>query len=61
MRGIIHEGLGAIGVTRDAEANDQTFGKPGIISGPDSKIQALVMPTNEELMIARQTISVLSK
>lgn len=59
IRGMIIEGLSAIGITLDAEANRTTCGKIGIISGADSKIKALVMPTNEELMIARQTMSVL--
>lgn len=53
--------LACIGVDFDASANTATAGKPGIVTKPESKVTALVMPTNEELMIARQTVSVLQK
>ena len=41
-----------LGVELDAEANDR---KGPRISRPDSKVSAWVIPTNEELMIARHT------
>jgi acetate kinase len=41
-----------LGVALDAEANDR---KGPRISRPDSKVSAWVIPTNEELMIARHT------
>jgi acetate kinase len=34
-------------------------GVPAIISTPESRLQAVVMPTNEELMIARDTLTIL--
>ena len=37
------------------------FGVSGVISTKDSKIPVVVIPTNEELMIARETVAVLSK
>ena len=48
------ERLGFIGATVDAEAN-KVRGKEQIISGPDSKVTIMVVPTNEELAIARDT------
>lgn len=48
--------LNWLGITFNKEVNDgMRFGKEGIISGPDSKIPVWVIPTNEELMIARDT------
>lgn len=48
--------LGWLGITFNKEVNDKMrFGKEGIISGADSKIPVWVIPTNEELMIARDT------
>ncbi len=55
----IADGLGAIGVKIDAKLNDEHFGRAGVISTPDSAVKLLVMPTNEELMIARSTVEVL--
>ncbi len=40
----------------DEKLNEETIlGKEGKISTPDSKIQVYVIPTNEELVIARDT------
>ena len=33
------------------------FGKDGIISTPDSKVKVVVLPTDEELMIASDTMA----
>ena len=46
--------LGALGVTLDAEANARRGG-PNVISGADSKLKVVVIPTDEELMIAQDT------
>ncbi len=54
VRKIVCERLGFIGATVDAEAN-KVRGKEQIISGPDSKVTLMVVPTNEELAIARDT------
>jgi acetate kinase len=53
------EGLEAFGIKLDKEANNQRFGEPGLISTPDSAIQVWVIPTNEELEIAEQTMEVI--
>jgi acetate kinase len=53
--------LGALGVKLDKKANKAVRGgKSGVISTKDSKIPVIVIPTNEELMIARETKAVLS-
>ena len=54
VRGKICEYLGYLGITIDAEQNGKR-GEDIIISTPDSKVTVCVIPTNEELMIARDT------
>ena len=54
VRGKICEYLGYLGIEIDAEANSKR-GEDMIISTPDSKVTVCVIPTNEELMIARDT------
>lgn len=49
-----------LGVKIDKEANN-IKGEERIISTPDSKIKVMVVPTNEELMIARDTYEIVSK
>ncbi|MBQ6544850.1 MAG: acetate kinase [Lachnospiraceae bacterium] len=46
--------LGFMGVKLDAEAN-KTRGKRTLISTPDSTARVYILPTNEELFIARET------
>jgi acetate kinase len=50
------EYLGYLGITLDKEAN-ATRGEEILISTPDSKVQVYVVPTNEELAIARETVA----
>jgi len=47
-----------LGINVDQEANNSR-GKEVMISTADSKIKAFVIPTNEELMIARDTFAFL--
>ena len=54
VRKLICERLGFIGATLNEEAN-KVRGKEQRISGDDSKVTLLVVPTNEELAIARDT------
>lgn len=54
-RAQICEYLGFLGVTIDQEANNKR-GEEVIISTPDSKTTVMVVPTNEELAIARETL-----
>ncbi|XCP83641.1 acetate kinase [Roseburia hominis] len=48
--------LGYLGITIDEEANGKR-GEEIVISTPDSKVTVLVIPTNEELAIARETVA----
>jgi acetate kinase len=58
MRVRIAERLGWLGITLDAEANRAGM---SVISAPESRVPVYVVPTNEELMIARHTLATLSK
>ena len=49
------EYLGYLGVKIDDEANN-VRGERRIISAPDSKVKVMLIPTNEELAIARETL-----
>ena len=42
-----------LGITYDKELNLPLRGKEALISLPDSKIKVAVIPTDEEVMIAR--------
>jgi acetate kinase len=53
------EGLDSIGIKMDREANTNIVHDEGIISLKDSAVKALVIPTNEELMIARESMKVI--
>ena len=50
--------LGYLGIEIDEEANN-TRGQEIVISKPGSKVNVLVIPTNEELAIARETVALL--
>ena len=50
--------LGFMGVKMDADANN-VRGKETVISAPDSKVKVLLIPTDEELMIARDTAEII--
>lgn len=54
IRSMVCEYLGYLKVTLDEQANGQR-GKEMVISTPDSQTAVLVIPTNEELAIARET------
>ena len=54
VRKTITERLTYLGITLDEEANE-VHSKEKMISTPDSKVKVLVVPTNEELAIARDT------
>ena len=54
QRMAIASGLEFMGVKMDAEANN-TRGKETVISAADSQVKVLLIPTNEELMIALDT------
>ncbi len=57
-RGKICEYLGYLGVKIDPE-NNKKRGEEMYISTPDSKVKVMVIPTNEELAIARETVALI--
>ena len=60
IRSMICEYLGFLGITIDEEKN-AVRGKETEISTPDSKVAVFVIPTNEELAIARETAALLGE
>ena len=59
-RGAICERLAGLGVKLDKKANKSTHGQLAKISSADSKLPVWVIPTNEELMIARETFRIVT-
>lgn len=59
MREEIMDQLSFLGITVDKEAN-KVRGKEALISGKDSKVKVVVIPTDEELMIAQDTAAIVS-
>ena len=57
IRWKVLKGLDCLGISVDRKKNEETLGKKGIISKPYSKAAVVVMPTNEELMIARSVVN----
>jgi acetate kinase len=55
------EGLDNLGIKIDKALNEPRSSKERFISASDSKIKVMVIPTNEELMIARESIVVLNE
>ena len=60
IRSMICDYLGFLGITIDEEKN-AVRGKEMEISTPDSKVSVFVIPTNEELAIARETAALLGE
>lgn len=58
VRKKILEHFGYMGIALDSEAN-KVRGEEKIISTPDSKVTVAVIPTNEELAIARETVALI--
>ena len=56
VRAKVLEYLGYLGITVDAKANE-VHGEEKVISTADSKVTVCVIPTNEELAIARETVA----
>ncbi len=60
LRKFVCDNLGYVGVTLDEEKNN-SYGKEIKISTDNSKVNVYVVPTNEELAIARDTLAIISK
>ena len=50
-----------LGVILDKKRNEEGSRKESLVSSDDSKVKLFVIPTNEELQIAKQTLEVLGK
>ena len=55
MREGVCEGLDYLGVKLDKELNNTVHGTETVISTPDSRVKVVVVPTDEEIVIARDT------
>lgn len=60
LRARLMDELAGFGVTYDPAVNEKRSKAARIISSPDSTIKIMVVPTNEELAIARQTIDLIA-
>lgn len=58
-RAMILRDMESLGIEFDPQANQEAFGKFGTISTPGSRVRVMVIPTNEELEIAEQTLKVI--
>ncbi|MBF7016863.1 acetate kinase [Staphylococcus durrellii] len=56
VRAKVLEGLEFMGVYWEAKKNENIHGEEGFISYPHSPVKVLVIPTNEEVMIARDVV-----
>lgn len=61
LREQIGQELEFLGIKLDVEKNSKTFGEEAVISTPDSKITVMVVPTDEEFMIASDTMEIVNK
>lgn len=59
FRELICKNLDCFGIEIDKSINDSLRGKEQLISTQNSKIQVIVVPTNEELVIARDTLAII--
>lgn len=60
IRRMVLDRLSCLGIKVDREANDEIrFGKEGLITREDSKVPCYVIPTDEEVIIARDTANLI--
>ena len=55
LRAAICSDLDQLGIVLDAEKNNSTCATEGVISVANSRVKVMVIPTNEELVVARET------
>ena len=53
------KGMGWMGIQIDEELNAKTRGEEMVISTPESKVKVVIIPTDDELMIARDTLALI--
>lgn len=56
LRPMVAQYLGYLGIKLDEAKSEKAVGEYGVISTDDSKVKVCVIPTNEELAIARETL-----
>ena len=60
-RRVVCQNMEYMGIEFDAEKNDRLRGEEAIISKPSSKVKVLVIPTDEEIMIALDTQEIVAE
>jgi acetate kinase len=60
-RTAICKDLDQLGITLDPKLNAQAGAHEGVISTPDSRVKVMIIPTNEELVVAREVKRFLEK
>jgi len=60
VRALTCRGMDYFGISIDVLKNDSAVGKETDISGPEARVRTLVIPTNEELVIAKDTERIVS-
>lgn len=60
-RRVVCENMEYMGMKLDVKKNDHMRGEEMVISTPDSKVTIIVVPTDEEYMIASDTLDILNK
>ncbi len=61
LRADICQGLEFLGIEMDEAANAAARGREAVISSPSSRVKVVVVPTDEEIVIARDTQALVSK
>ncbi len=61
IREAICSNLDQLGIELDSEKNKATQGQEAVISSPSSRVKVMVVPTNEELVVAREVKRFLEK
>lgn len=60
IRRMVLDRLSSLGIKVDKKVNDEIrFGKEGLITKEDSKVPCYVIPTNEEVVMARDTVNLI--
>jgi acetate kinase len=54
MREAICRDLDQLGLVLDPKLNAETKAREAVISAPESRVKIIVIPTNEELVVARE-------
>jgi len=61
MRESVCSGFGFMGMEIDTALNAKSHGVEVLISTPGSKVKVVVIPTDEEYMIASDTLDIIQK